>query len=348
MQAGFLRKYILRPLSFQPPFADVLSDLFLNILHRKQCGSRLRKTILVISRARKDRECVASFIWLFCVVASLAFAQDRPKEELFFGYSYVNADTSGLTNRLNMNGADVSFVVNLSQWGGAETNFSAYFTHLNIEGVSLSVHDYNILFGPRLHYKWAFVHALAGLDDFGGSALGGSTTNGAFGGGVGGGVAFKITKHIGVEGGGDYLITRHNLLGGSAITQNHARAFAGIVFNFGNPSAPQEPLPQSAPKPVSMPRQHTTSAGMSIAALGITVVLGRADGAEIIDVIPNSATALAGLHAGDVINAVDGKPIKTPMELSVELSSKAAGDKVHIGYMIGGQWQAETVIIMPR
>lgn len=290
-------------------------------------------------------------VWLFCsLVPMLAFAQDAPRAEVFAGYSYINADTSGLTSRLNMNGADFSFVENFNQRGGIETNFSTYYKYLNVGGTGVSLRDFNIMFGPRLHYKWAFVHALAGLDDFGGSALGGSSTNGAFGAAIGGGAVFKITRRIGLEGGGDYLLTRHNLLGGSAITQNHGRAIAGIVFTFGRVSAYTEQAPEpratTARLPhTSMPR--ATSAGMKVAALGIMVRVGRSDGAEITEVAPNGVAALAGLHSGDIVNAVNGKRIKTPMDLAAELSGMASGQKVRLGYLIGGQWQTETIIVLP-
>jgi S1-C subfamily serine protease len=75
---------------------------------------------------------------------------------------------------------------------------------------------------------------------------------------------------------------------------------------------------------------------MKIATLGITVTLGQNTGAEITDEATNGAAALAGLHPGDVINAVDGKPVKTPMELAAELSNRSAGDKVRIGYLLHG------------
>jgi hypothetical protein len=283
---------------------------------------------------------------LFC---GLAFAQDIPRAEIFVGYSYINADTNGLTSRLNMNGANVSFVANLNQWAGAETNFSTYFKRLTVAGFGVSLRDYNVTFGPRLHYKWAFAHALAGLDDFGGSALGSSTTNGAFGAAVGGGAIFKISKRIGLEGGSDYLLTRHNLLGGSAVSQNHVRVIAGVVFAFGSVSATAEQSSQSTPLPARSPRPvpRRMEAGMKIDALGINVNMGRSQGAEITGVAPNSAAALAGMHSGDVINSVDGKPVTTPMEFAAELSGRKAGEKIRVGYMINGEWQTETVIVLP-
>jgi S1-C subfamily serine protease len=154
-----------------------------------------------------------------------------------------------------------------------------------------------------------------------------------------------------VEGGGDYLVTRHNLLGGSAITQNHVRAYAGVVFTFGSKgaSAEQVPEPSAAPtraaRPAPAPR--IASAGMKVAVLEISVRAGRVEGAEITDLAPNGVGALVGLHPGDVINAVKGKTVKTPMELVMDLSNWKAGEKVRIGYMLHGQWQAETVILLP-
>ena len=85
---------------------------------------------------------------------------------------------------------------------------------------------------------------------------------------------------------------------------------------------------------------------MTIPSLGVNVAIGNNQGAEITDEAPNSVAALAGLHPGDVINAVDGKPVRTPMELAAELSGRAAGDKIRLGYLVRGQWQTETVILL--
>jgi serine protease Do len=74
-------------------------------------------------------------------------------------------------------------------------------------------------------------------------------------------------------------------------------------------------------------------------ALGISVTpispalaggLGLPDKPGVIleDVTPGSSADLAGLHQGDVVVAIDGKPIMGPQQLSIVLFSKQIGDEV--------------------
>jgi hypothetical protein len=147
----------------------------------------------------------------------------------------------------------------------------------------------------------------------------------------------------------DYVFTRHNILGGPSVTQNNYRAGAGIVYSFGGRRAAEPAAqPSAQPAQTSPQSRHSTGAGMKIDALGVTVALGRSAGAEITDEAPNGVAALAGLHRGDVINAVDGKAVKTPMELAAELANRPTGDKVRIGYMLHGEWQIEAVVLLAK
>jgi serine protease Do len=83
-----------------------------------------------------------------------------------------------------------------------------------------------------------------------------------------------------------------------------------------------------------------------VPSLGVMVTLGANPGAEITDEAPNGVAALAGMRPGDVINAVDGKPVSTPMKLAAELANHPVGDKVRIGFLIRGEWQKETVLLV--
>jgi hypothetical protein len=188
-------------------------------------------------------------VFLLCCFAIPVFAQqDTPSVETFVGYSYMNADV-GL-GRHNVNGGNFSFVANLNHWAGLEANFSAYnktvsqhqFIQISLLGGPINIPitlqgqflDFATVFGPRLRYKWAFVHTLFGVDDFSGSGVFGMNTS--FAGALGGGALFKFSRHVGLEGSADYTFSHHNLsaIFGSPFTQNNLRVNAGIVFTFGH------------------------------------------------------------------------------------------------------------------
>jgi hypothetical protein len=159
------------------------------------------------------------------------------------------------------------------------------------------------------------------------------------------GADFRITRNVWLRGGADYLRTSKD-----GVTVNGVRAFGGITFMFGGKGRVRD---QTTPTtrdstPAPRPAPHETGGGIKIDALGVMAKMGANTGAEISDVVPNGVAALAGLHVGDVTNAVDSAPVKTPMELAAELANRPAGAKVRLGYLIHGAWQTETVVLLAR
>jgi hypothetical protein len=285
---------------------------------------------------------------LLCLAASgFAFGQDS-RADLFAGYSYVNIDTNELSSRQNANGWELA-VTGFNKWLAVEGDGSGYYKSFGVNvavnefetaSATAKVTDYSYAAGPRINLRPVFIHVLFGGDYLTGSVSGVSASQDGLAALAGGGVQFKIAGPWGVRALADYAYTQHNIFGGSAATQNNVRASIGIVYSFGRRTTPEPP----ASTPRSIHSEAPTSAGIKIAALGAIVTLGRNTGAEITDLSPNGSGAIAGLHVGDVINAVDGKPIQTPTELAAELSSR--GDKVRLGYLLRGNWQSEAVIVL--
>jgi C-terminal processing protease CtpA/Prc len=82
---------------------------------------------------------------------------------------------------------------------------------------------------------------------------------------------------------------------------------------------------------------------MLIASLGLAVGPQEFDGAKILEIVPGSIAEMASFKVGDMIKSVDGKPVRTPMELLAELSDKTG--KVKIGIQ-RGDFATETVILL--
>ena len=274
--------------------------------------------------------------FLLCLVVSgCAFGQDS-KADLFGGYSYLNIDTNGLTSRQNANGWETSLSGNFNKWFAVEGAVSGYYKNYDILGFNVSVQDYSYVAGPRLNFKPLFVHALLGGDHLSAGALGASVSQDGLAGAFGGGVQYRVSGPWSFRAAADYVLSRHNVLLGPSVTQNNFRVSAGIVYSFGGAKAGSHQATV----------QHPTG-GMQIPSLSAMVRLGNTPGAEVVDEAPNGVAALAGLHPGDVINAVDGKPITTPMELAAALSGLAPGTQVRLGYMLRGQWQSEAIVLPP-
>ncbi len=82
---------------------------------------------------------------------------------------------------------------------------------------------------------------------------------------------------------------------------------------------------------------------MSIHPLGIVAAPQEFDGAKILSIEPGSVAEMASLHVGDLVKSVDGKAVRTPMELAAELADKTG--KVRIG-ILRGTFATETEIVL--
>jgi opacity protein-like surface antigen len=226
------------------------------------------------------RFAVATMVLIITFI-SFANAQDStPKVQIFGGYSLVHAGKGGLTGAAadsamgapsgtfgvasNFNGWNVEAQYNVTRWLGVVGDFGGrYGTPIvasSASGVSglPSLTAYSLLFGPVLSYKTKarmtpFVHALFGWDraSLSGSALSGlpsssaATTYTDFAMAFGGGLDYKLSRHLAVRVGQlDYLYTGHDLnsLYGSAFGpgrfqglashENNLRFSTGIVVRF--------------------------------------------------------------------------------------------------------------------
>ncbi len=261
------------------------------------------------------------------LVSVVSLAQDKPIAEITGAYQFTRL--YGVNVPL---GWDASVNVVANDWFGFAGDFGgATKSQSGVTGTLLTYGG-----GPQFTLRTASVEPYFRLT-FGAAHV--SASGYGFSGGTtafllspGGGADFRISNHIWLRLGANYPFARKN-----SVTVDGIQALVGVTYHFGG-------------------RRHTTATGgdttprtapvqgMKIAALDAMVVMGRSSGAEITDEAPNVVAALAGIHTGDVINAVDGNAVKTPTELAAELSNRHTGDKVRLGYLIHGTWQAETVV----
>ena len=273
--------------------------------------------------------CVAALV--FFGVSISAFSQES-KADLFGGYSYLNIDTNGLTSRQSANGWEASVSGNLNPWFAAEADVNGYYKN-QILGFAISVRDYSFAAGPRFNFRPFFVHALIGADRLSGSASGISAAQESFTGVLGGGIQWKVHGPLSVRASADYAFTNHNIFGGPAYAQNNVRASAGLVYSFGLGRETQQ-------------SPSAKESGMLIPALGLRAVTAESGGAKIVALDPNGTAALAGLGVGDIIDGIDGRPIRTAMEMAIELSNRPSGAMIEVGFMIQGEWHSKARILV--
>jgi len=181
------------------------------------------------------RQRVFLLLFAFCLLVCTSFASAQvPKGNVFFGYSYGNADLNH-NDRSNLNGWEgslegkifpfVSLVTDINGlYGSNDFPSSTQTFHVN-------AHEYNFLFGPRVSFSIGrarpFVHGLFGGAHVSVNTSGYSASDTSFATALGGGVDFKLIPVVSWRFQGDYLQTRF-----FGNTQDNARFSTGIVLNF--------------------------------------------------------------------------------------------------------------------
>jgi hypothetical protein len=324
-------------------------------------------------------EKIVRFAFAVLLLLGIASAQNIPAIDVFGGFSYLNFNvpSSNFTTaqNLNMLGWDAAVSVAVLHHLAVEADFAGHTVSDCGGTTDLNCDDFSYMFGPRYNFGdrtrkiTAFVHGLVGEDratlgNSSGTATS-STTDSSVALAGGGGVDYWVGRRFGVQLGPADIFYTHHLNAEGVNGQDSYRVAAGIVFRFGGELP--EPAPKGAPlPPPSVPTQprsrhgraeseptpvagapagvvNVPGKGMSIIALGAVVAPQEFDGARIVDVAPGGVADMSSLKPGDLIKSVDGKAVRTPMELAAELSDKSG--KVHLGIQ-RGDFATEMVILL--
>jgi opacity protein-like surface antigen len=306
-----------------------------------------------------------ALLFLGTVLTTVPFlaAQEAPKVEIFGGYSYLNVDTEGLTDRLNFNGFDSNVTLNLSRNLGIEGDFAGHFQGncadlnasanqaLQDSGIAIDTNircrDFAYMVGPKVSFRTRrltpFAHALFGGDSFAVSAsapdFSASVSQTRWSMAAGGGVDFSLSPRVSVRAAQfDYFLTNHSgFFGGTH--QNHFRVSGGIVFKFGKSG---DASSQHASATQSRSFQRTTEP-TSFSELGLTArYVVNESGIELTQVIPDGPAGKAGMVRQDVIVSANGKVIESVEDLRAALSA-STNNRVSIRYMYLGTLQYRTV-----
>jgi len=332
----------------------------------------------IFGGAVRNMKKLVHFVLPVLFLLGSASAQNLPAIDVFGGYSYLSLNipaetgTGTTAQRLAMNGWDLSASVGIFHRLAVEGDISGHSLG-NCLTNTFNCTNLSYMGGARFNFRdrssklTGFVHVLGGRDNatlaLPNNSSSQTDTSVALAGG--GGVDYWLFRHIGVQlGPVDYFYTRHlNTFG--VPSQNSFRASAGVVFRFGGDLFAGEPKAQPAPSEsqpepkskrgaasqtsaggVQQPAQLPVSIpgrGMPITSLGVVVAPQEFDGAKIVEIVSGGVAEMASLKAGDLIKSVDGKAVRTPMELAAELSDKSG--KVRIGIQ-RGTFATETLVLL--
>jgi len=271
-----------------------------------------------------------------CTVPSL-LAQDIPAAEIFGGYAYLNVDTNGLSARQSAQGWEAALSANISRVFAAE--FDVTGAYKTISPVSIS--DYSYVGGVRANFRPAFVHALVGGDDLRGSTFGISASQQGLAALFGGGVEFRISRSLSLQAGGDYALSRHNIFGGPAATQNNLRFSVGISFGFGNRGYG---APRSARDVPSRPPGEEPQESILFGIAGVPAPAG----VKVTLVRYQSVANRAGIQLDDVVVAINGDRVRSIRDIEIAVGKNIAKGSLTVNYLTKGIASVDsTVSIVP-
>jgi hypothetical protein len=178
--------------------------------------------------------------FMLTAFAGLSAAQSG---NVFFGYSYYNADLPSLAaNNVNMNGWEatlegrvvphLSFVADFSSHYGSQTlaptTCPGPLPCLQPPYNSVNLAVYNVMFGPRVYASIGrfrpFAEVMVGAGHVNANLAGSDTS---FATAIGGGLDYRIIRPVAWRFQGDYVETRF-----FGTTQNNVRFSTGIVLRF--------------------------------------------------------------------------------------------------------------------
>jgi len=193
---------------------------------------------------------------LALVFPFIASGQNFPRVDIFGGYTYTKVSSYSVPLAVisqgglgtftlpayGLNGWTGGATVSANKWFGVTGEFTdLYGTPVKAYGstpLSSREHEYSYLFGPRLSYRgkrWTpFVHALFGgahgtvLVSASGVNVPIIVTENKFAMAIGGGLDFKIQKHVAVR----LIQTEYGMTRFVGSHQNNMRISTGLLLSF--------------------------------------------------------------------------------------------------------------------
>lgn len=154
--------------------------------------------------------------------------------------------------------------------------------------------------------------------------------------------------------GGPLLDSSGRLIGVNTAIYSPTGAYAGIGF-----AIPVDTVNQVVPELIRKGKVDRPGLGVQIASAQVTRRLGIKNGVLIVEVLPGGAAAKAGLQGtkidargrlvqlGDVIIAVDDKPIVSADDLFEQLTNRKVGDPVKLTVQREGERLEVQVTLQP-